>query len=58
MHFMLTNLIALPLTGLIIPSALAVMLLSIMGLCPEFMIRGTEFLISLLTDALSIISAI
>ena len=56
MHFMLTNLIALPLTGLIIPSALAVMLLSSMGLCPGFMIRGTEFLISLLTDALSVIS--
>ena len=57
MHFMLTNLIALPLTCLIIPSALAVMLLNGMGLCPGFMIRGTEFLISLLTDALSIISA-
>jgi competence protein ComEC len=56
MHFLLTNLIALPLTGLIIPSALAVMLLSSMGLCPGFMIRGTELLVTLLTDALSVIS--
>lgn len=56
MHFLLTNLIALPLTGLIIPSALAVILLSSMGLCPGFMIRGTELLVTLLTDALSVIS--
>ena len=44
-YFLLTNLIALPLIGLIIPSSLAVICLHTLGACPDFMIRATEWMI-------------
>lgn len=55
-HFLLTNLIALPLTGIIIPSALGVMVLDSIGLCPEFMIHAVEFLVTMMTGSLNIIA--
>lgn len=55
-HFLLTNLIAIPLTGIIIPAALLTMVLSILGTCPEIMLRATEMLVSALSEALSIIA--
>lgn len=55
-HFLLTNLIALPLIGLIIPSALATLCLSTLGICPEIVSRATEVLVTTLSEALEIIS--
>lgn len=56
-YFLLTNLIALPLTGIIIPAALAVTILDGLGICPEILTRATEMLVTALTEALSIISS-
>ena len=55
-HFLLTNLIVLPLASLIIPLALVAMALHSLGFCPSIMIRGTEFLVSAMTTALEIIA--
>lgn len=55
-NFLLTNLIALPLIGLIIPSALATLCLSTLGICPEIVSRATEALVTTLSEALEIIS--
>ena len=56
-HFLLTNLISLPLTGFIIPCALASLVLSGLGWCPTFMISVTEWLVSLLTWSLEVIAS-
>lgn len=56
-HFLLTNLISLPLTGFIIPCALACLGLSGLGCCPAFMVSVTEWLVSLLTWSLEIIAS-
>ena len=55
-HFLLTNLIAIPLTGLIIPSALLLLFLNSFGGCPEFLLTATEAMISALSESLAIIS--
>ena len=55
-HFLLTNLISLPLTGAIIPCALLTMILSVPGCCPPFLISLTEWLVALLTWSLEVIS--
>ena len=56
-HFLLTNLISLPLTGFIIPCALASLVLSGLGWCPTFVVSVTEWLTSLLTLSLEIIAS-
>lgn len=56
MHFLLTNLIALPLTGVIIPAGLLTICLSGAGICPEIMLRATEMLVKALSEALGIIA--
>lgn len=56
-HFLLTNLISLPLTGLIIPLALVCLCLSVLGWCPAFMISVTERAVSLLTWSLEVIAS-
>lgn len=56
LHFLLTNLIALPLTGLIIPVSLFTLLASETGCCPDILIRATEMLVTALSAALNIIS--
>lgn len=55
-YFLLTNLIALPLVGLIIPACLIVILLHTAGCCPQFMIQAAEHLIVWLIESLKIIS--
>ena len=57
-YFILTNLIALPLTGLIIPAALLTIVLSAMGICPSLLIQGTEILVNALCNSLEIIASI
>ena len=56
-HFLLTNLISLPLTGFIIPCALACLGLSGLGCCPALMVSVTEWLASLLTWSLEVIAS-
>ena len=55
-HFLLTNLIVLPLAGLVIPSALATLTLHSLGLYPALLIKGTELLVSTMITALEIIA--
>lgn len=55
-HFILTNLIAMPLTGLIIPFSLATLCLDTWGICPEILLRATEALVTALSEALDIIA--
>ncbi len=55
-HFLLTNLIALPLTGLIIPVGLLVLILSGFGICPSFLLQATDRLVSALSFSLEIIA--
>ena len=55
-HFLLTNLMALPIAGLIIPLALVTMVLHSLGLCPVIFIKGTELLVSAMITALEIIA--
>ena len=56
-HFLLTNLISLPLTGVIIPAALMTIVLDICGICPEILLRATETLVTALSAALKVISS-
>ena len=55
-HFLLTNLLALPLTALIIPAVLVTMILETADICPGFVISTCEILISALISALEIIA--
>lgn len=55
-HFLLTNLIALPLTGLIIPVSLLTLGLSACGICPAMISRACEMLVTALSQALEIIA--
>ena len=56
-YFMLTNLIAIPLTAVIIPVSLLTMSLHAAGICPDILILCTEKLIAVLCRALSIIAS-
>ena len=56
-HFMLTNLLTLPLTGLLIPSALLTMCLTAIGCCPSILVHATEWLTCTLVWLLEVISA-
>ena len=55
-HFLLTNLLAMPLVGILIPSAALTAFLSALGCCPSIMTQATEALAGLLTWALEVIS--
>ncbi len=55
-NFLLTNLIALPLTSLLIPVGLGTVLLSALGICPSFMLDATDFLASTLSFSLEVIA--
>ena len=55
-HFLLTNLLALPLTSLIIPSALLTLALHSLGICPVIVVRITESLVTALTFSLDVIA--
>lgn len=56
-HFLLTNLISLPLTGIIIPCAVITLMLSTMDICPDIMFKATELLVEALSAALEIIAS-
>ena len=56
-YFLLTNLLALPLTAVIIPAALLTIALNAAGVCPEFICKGTEWLTQTLLETLRIISS-
>lgn len=56
-YFLLTNLIAVPLAGMIIPSALVTVVLTSIGYCPEFLTGITEGLTTMMVQALSIIAS-
>jgi competence protein ComEC len=56
-YFLLTNLIAVPLAGLIIPASLTTVALTALGCCPAFVIEITEWLVGTMTDSLSIIAS-
>lgn len=56
-NFLLTNLISLPLTGMIIPAALLTLALDSYGICPEILLRATEMLVTALSAALNVISS-
>ena len=55
-NFLLTNLIALPLTGALIPAALITTALHSSGICPDAAIRITEWLAQSLVRSLEIIA--
>ena len=57
-YFMLTNLIAIPLTAVIIPLALLTIFLHIIGLCPDMLIFCTEKIVDTLCWMLSLISSL
>lgn len=56
-HFLITNLISLPLTGIIIPAIIITLCLHTLGICPAFIISITEQLITALIRSLEIISS-
>lgn len=55
-HFLLTNLLALPLTSMLMASAILTLVWSALFPCPEFLLRATDFLSTTLIQALEIIS--
>ena len=55
-NFLLTNLIALPLTTALIPAALVTTVLHSTGICPDAAIRVTEWLVQSLLRSLEIIA--
>ena len=57
LNFILTNLIALPLTGILIPFALAALCMSSFGWCPEFIIGATEQIARILIWSLQVIAS-
>lgn len=56
-YFIMTNLLSLPLTGILIPAALLTTLLNSAGLCPPFLLQATAILASLLRQILEIIAS-
>ena len=57
-YFLITNMIAIPMIGLIIPMSLVVSGLYAIGICPVFLIESTEQVIHLFTDSLGTIATL
>ena len=55
-HFLLTNLLALPLTGLIIPVGICTIVLHAAGICSDLLTSLTEGLVNLLISSLDTIA--
>ncbi len=55
-HFLLTNLIALPLTTLLIPLGIASIVSGALGICPEILLQATDMLVSALIFSLETIA--
>lgn len=56
-HFLLTNLIAIPLTGIIIPLSLMTLILDTADMCPDLLVSVTEILVTSLSRSLEIIAS-
>lgn len=56
-YFLIANLMALPVTGLLMPVALGCIVLSAIGLCPQFLVGLTESLANLLIWIVSVIAS-
>ncbi len=56
LYFLLTNLIALPLTSILIPVGLVALVLSGFGICPQLLLDGTDLLARTLTASLEVIA--
>ena len=54
-YFIITNLIAVPLSSALMPAALAAAFLYRAGLCPDFIIRGIDMATVFLVDCLKVI---
>ena len=57
-YFLITNILAIPLIGLIIPLILLTLILSSWGICPDFVTLATEKLINGLVYSLEVISSL
>jgi competence protein ComEC len=57
-YFLITNMIAIPITGLIIPSCLLAMILECLGICPDLLISAIDTSISVLVQSLEIIASL
>lgn len=57
-YFLITNLMALPISSLLIPCSLVAMVLTGMGICPEIICRITGWLADVLVDVLGTICQI
>ena len=57
-YFLLTNLIALPIVGILIPIAVLTIMLEACGISSTVLIQITESLVNVLCDSLSIISSL
>jgi len=55
-YFLITNLIAMPLSSILIMLAVGCILLSAVGICPEIFIKGTDLIADTLVYSLEIIS--
>lgn len=55
-YFLITNLIAMPLSSMLIMLAVCCLLLASAGICPEIMIKGTDWIANALIYSLEIIS--
>ena len=56
-HFLLTNLLSMPLTGILMTSAIATVALSAAGLCPMFMVKITDHAASALIFIMEVIAS-
>lgn len=57
-YFIMTNLLSLPLTGVLIPAALLTTLLDAAKLCPQFLLQATAHLTAALRQILEIIASL
>lgn len=57
-YFILTNIIATPLVGIIIPFSIAATVLSAIGACPETLLAWLEALVDILYGSLSVIASL
>ena len=55
-HFLITNLLAIPLTTVLMGAALLTVVLSAAGICPALLVRSVDYLCKTLVETLRIIS--
>ena len=56
-YFLLTNLLAIPLAGVIIPAALLTTIMTAAGWCPDGLVKCTEWLTQAMLETLNIIAS-